>query len=110
MTDGAFNIFVVVLIIFILVLCWVLLERKRGEQNPVGTGQVKDDVHRIRERMGEIEGDVENIKEQMKQHATRADLARIEEMMRGNAALAKRTADQIDRIEGFMLQKGLGSK
>lgn len=110
MSSDVLNIIVAIGISALFLMAWFWETRRKAEQNPVGTGQVKDDVHRIRERMGEIEGDVENIKEQMKQHATRADLARIEEMMRGNAALAKRTADQIDRIEGFMLQKGLGGK
>lgn len=110
MSSDVLNIIIAAGIMALFLLAWFWETRRKAEQNPVGTGQVKEDVHRIRQRLGEIESDMQNMKGQMRDHATRSDLSRIEEMMRGHAKLAQRTDAKIDRIETFMIQKSLGVK
>ena len=87
---------------------------KGGAANPMGTG-------RISRKVGKLSGEVttlsmrvrhaeQELAELKESAATTKDIARLEERMAGHLALSERTNKSIERIERFLIEKGLNGK
>lgn len=98
------------LAIIALILGGIFLAWRAGQANPEGTG-------RIAKRIGGLDGRIKHVEAQLGQAATKTDLAKLEgeidalrEQMAGDRALAERTFASVQRIETFLIEKGLGGR
>lgn len=87
---------------------------KGGAANPEGTGSLGQKVNGLSGKMtalgtrvGHVEKELEELKEEA---ATTKDIARLEATMNGYHQLAERTCKSVERIERFLIEKGLGGK
>ncbi|MGE0773536.1 MAG: hypothetical protein AB7L36_00635 [Sphingomonadaceae bacterium] len=94
---------------------------KGGQANPEGTGTLgqkvsglSGKVSALGTRIGHVEHEMEELKQEA---ATTKDIARLEEKLStvraeiaGDRDLAKRTYQSVERIERFLIEKGLGGR
>lgn len=97
----------------------VLAVWKGGAANPEGTGSLgrkvtglSGRVAHLDTRLGHVESELADV---VRDGATTKDIARLEERMgtlkaemSGHRELAERTWKSVDRIERFLIEKGLG--
>lgn len=99
------------LIISILVLCAILAAilvtradaRKYGQQNPVGTGTLQADVASLKNKMGRMETDIQNIRHDLDAAPDKADIARLEERIAGVTGHVESIDNAVVRIENILL-------
>lgn len=87
---------------------------KGGAANPMGTGRLSrkvgrlsGDVSTLSQRVGHVERELEELKAEA---ATTKDIERLEERMLGHKELSERTNKSVDRIERYLIEKGLSGK
>ena len=82
-----------------------------GAANPEGTGAVARRVNALRAEVGSLSGRVDKVASEVKklerESASTADIQRLEAKVDGKAELAERTWKSVDRIERFLIEKGL---
>jgi hypothetical protein len=83
-----------------------------GAANPLGTGALGRKVGKLSGtvsvlslRVGHVEKELEEL---TKEAATVKDIERLEQKIEGHHELAERTCRSVERIERFLIEKGLG--
>lgn len=89
------NDVLVSLAIIAAVLITLIIGRRDGRANPVNTRKLQSDMARLSSKVSEVtskvealEGGVEEIREDMRQQPSKADIARLEERMKNTASKA----------------------
>lgn len=101
---------ILVLLVVVLVGGWLRKSKEAGEANPINTKQLSADVHRVDKRLKSVEVEVQHVKDELDGAATKQDIERVEQRIKGDRELAQTTAAGVRRIEDFLIQKGLGGK
>lgn len=112
-------------IILFIVSAIAYLSFRRGAANPETTGALSKsvatlsaDMGKMSSRMGRVEIDMEEMK---RESATTKDIDRVELLVEeristvraeiaGHKELAERTWKGVERIERFLIERGLGSR
>lgn len=85
-----------------------------GSRNPESTGSLGRKVTGLSSRVSSLASDFSRLNDDVealqRDTATTKDVARLEERMKGQAALAERTYRSVDRIERYLIDKGLSGK
>lgn len=101
-----------VIAFIVLAIAWVVW--KGGAANPEGTGALGQKVNGLTGTVTKLDGRVRHVEQELeelkKEAATTKDIERVEQRMKGDRELAERTWKSIDRIERFLIEKGLGGK
>lgn len=101
-------------IITFIVLAIAYVVWKGGAANPESTGALGQKVNGLSGTVSRLDGRVKHVEqelEELKQEAaTTKDIGRLEAQLKGANDLAERTYKSIDRIERFLIEKGLGGK
>lgn len=102
------------LIIAMIVLGIGVAIWRGGSANPTGTGQVgrqvanlKNDVTGLSARVGHIESDLEELKEEA---ATSKDIDGLRREFEGDRRINERTFASVQRIEQMLIERGLGDR
>ena len=98
-----------IIVFIVCTVSWIVW--RGGQSNPSSTGELGGrvaaldrDVHALNERLAKVGSDLGRLERDM---ATTDDIRRIEVQMAGDRKLAERTYKSIDRIEQFLVGKGL---
>lgn len=98
---------IISIIILAALAAAVLLARREGAQNPVGTGKLQRDVADLRSRVSVIETSVKAIRIDIDAAPTKADIARLEGHIETARALAEKTDQAVVRIEQLLMDRAL---
>lgn len=89
----------------VLTIGWVVW--KGGAANPMGTGRLSREITKLTSRVRQTEKELAELKEEA---ATTKDIARLEARMEGQRELSERTNRGVERIENYLIEKGLNGK